>query len=136
MAEELAAASELQETINELSERVEAQLSEISELHKKNTELYKEIGALQQEIAEKETLLTSLLNENSQLKANGETKDKAVSELKRSAEMMTAENSRLSSELNACALREQELAEHISQMENSRFWKLTKPLRAVSRLLK
>ncbi len=125
-----------EEPSQELFERLKKQLSEIAELHKKNTALYQKVGVLEQELLEKETMLSSLQSDKLQLEADCEKKDDVILKLRVNVENMEAENVRLSSELNACVSNEQLLEKKISQMENSKSWKITKPARMILRRLK
>ena len=133
--EVITAEAQNQETyIWELTERINGQLLEIAELHRKNTDIYKEIGVLQKELAEKDELLVTLREEKEQLEAECGQKAKITAEWKNKAENLEEEKRQLLLEIEAYALREKKLAEHISAMENSRSWKVTKPLRALKRL--
>ena len=85
---------------------------------------------------EKETMLSSLQSDKLQLEADCEKKDDVILKLRVNVENMEAENVRLSSELNACVSNEQLLEKKISQMENSKSWKITKPARMILRRLK
>lgn len=124
------------EYVHELTERINGQLLEIAELHRKNTYIYKEIGVLEQQLSENETLLLSLQEEKERLETECSQKDVTAAQWRNKAERLEEEKERLRVELEAGALREKNLAEHIAGMESSRSWRVTKPLRAFKRLVK
>lgn len=134
MAEETVRTEAQETSVQELTDRINGQLLEIAELHRKNTDIYKEIGVLEQALSEKEALLLTVQDEKERLEEECRKNDAA--NWMEKAERLAAERDRLRCELEAAAVREKALAEHISGMENSRSWKVTKPLRAVKSMLK
>lgn len=118
-------------SVQELTGIINCQLSEIAELHRKNTKIYQQIGTLQEEISEKEVLMIRLQEEKEKLEASGEKKDISITEWRAKANRLTEENKQMFEQLQTARAVANDLAQHISQMENSRSWKVTKPLRAV-----
>lgn len=146
--------------ISRLTSRIKDQITEISDLHKKNNSIYQQIGELEQELSEKENMLQELqmqqeeiLSEKDQLlvklqkeieqlkkendkkekqlKKENDKKEKQLNESKKSLKEITERNEQLQREVEAHAAREKALSDQIVQMENSRSWKITKPLRAL-----
>lgn len=119
----------LSDEVNKLQLRIQEQLSEIAELHKKNTDIYMEIGVVEQSLAGVEGQLLEAQQEREQLEAENMDKEKRLSEWQKKYTKVNAENEQLRLQINEHALRAKVLEEQIFQMENSKSWRITKPLR-------
>lgn len=138
---------EVQENyISKLTSRINEQMLEIADLHKKNSLIFQQIGELEQIIAEKEDLLQEMkekqeqaIEEKNQLAAEKEELiknenkkiEKQLQDHKKKIKDLSEENERLSRDVEAHAMQERILSEKIAQMENSKSWKITKPLRSL-----
>ena len=121
----------LSEEVNKLQLRIKEQLSEIAELHKKNTDIYKEIGTLEQSLAETENRLQEEHRTKEQLEAEHAEEEGKIAEREKRIEKLSTENDQLRRELEEQTASTNTLKEQLFQMENSKSWKITKPLRTL-----
>jgi len=114
-----------------LKKRIAEQLVELACLHQENTLIYRKIGDIEESTSITEKHLDDVLEINSKL----ENKNR---ELKKNDEMIKAEVSDLQVEIATINMElqqhiqgEEELKEKIKQIENSKSWIITKPLRTL-----
>lgn len=109
-----------------LTKCLNERLSEISGLHRKNTQLY-------QELSQVEELLFRAEQENAALKEQlqfcQEQREEAGKKLHSAIEELETVRQELHQEKEKAAQESTCLQEKIRQMENSKSWKITKPLR-------
>ncbi len=107
------------------ADTIQGQLLEITKLCKKNTCLLKKIGELEEELqrekAKDEMERDRLLKEMRKKEEKVATKERVQEEAIR----------QLGDEINLRRAKEKELEDKIQQMENSKSWKLTAPLRGL-----
>lgn len=133
--------------IQELTNRISEQILEIGELHKRNTDIYKEIGILEEKLSETEKLLSEQQAEHEKLQKKTEEilqnvheeqeklqkkykkKDEQIQKLKKEVMNLNESNEQLEKKVEEHVVHERMLSERILQMENSKSWKITKPLR-------
>lgn len=141
---------EIQENyMRKLTDRINEQILEITELHKKNSLIYQQIGDLEQKLAGKDDQIQDLKSKQKQileekdrlladrevlikkLKNENKKKEKQLQDHKKKIKELSEENDQLLREVKEHTVQEGVLSEKIVQMENSKSWKITKPLRAL-----
>lgn len=118
-----------QQYLGILTDRINQQLSEIADIHKKNTLLHQKNGDLEQQAVEQKQLIEQLQSERKGFFAEDKAKNKAIANLKEKNMLLSNENRKLQLGILDVAKRESLLKEKIDEMENSKSWKITRPLR-------
>lgn len=115
---------EVQKRELEIREKtIREQLLEIAALHKKNTDLLKKVGNQEEELLQsKEEYEGQVSSFIAEIKRN----EKYIEELKR---IIAEKDSKFHAELEECLFKLEERSQKILEMEDSKSWKLTAPLR-------
>ena len=122
--------------IEKLNQRIQEQLLEIVELHKKNTVIYKEFGMLEEEVTQARNKADDLKKSNERLDQMNRKMAPQLAEYKKNIDELASKIYELKNALNESIVREKDLEKRINQIENSKSWKWTKPLRMILYYLK
>lgn len=120
-----------QEEIDKLSAIINLQLSEIADGHKKNTQLYRDVAELESRISGYEKKQKELEEENIVL---CDKQKKLEEELAHNRELIQSLQERertLQENIQLETGKREECERQLYQLEHSRSWKLTKPLRII-----
>jgi len=127
---------ELMKENERLKKRITEQLAELACLLKENTLAYRKISKVEESMLNAEKCMEDVLKVNYNLEEKNKQLKKDIVLLKEEVDNLQEEKTLLKSDLQEHIQGEDELKLLIMQLENSKSWKITKPLRTLLYLLK
>lgn len=124
------------EEVEKLSAIIRTQLTEIADLHKKNMQLYQEIAALESRISAYERELAEIKGEKEQLYGRQRELETELAGAREQYQTIQEQQKALRESIEAESSVRENCEMRLYQLEHSKSWKLTEPLRRILGMVK